>query len=270
MGDSTYDTKGFELVTEKTMSIVNKKKVVLPSSYRVVFSTISKKYDIDIGAEHIRNESEISDEVLKHIASLDSNTNSALNAMENDDKESLKKVLNETRQLKKELNKLKHEVYEDTLTKTLNRKWLIKKYFNEDTEEFNRDGFLVMVDMNDFKFINDTYGHAIGDQVLINVASRLNNIDGEVIRYGGDEFLLMFEKENNTIDGIHNLLHTMRELLIKSTFKHKHTKFKTSFAFGIINYSANNDFSEVLENADKELYEDKEKIKQRLASSKGM
>ena len=266
MDNSTYNTKGFELITEKTMSIVNKKKVVLPSSYRVVFSTMSKKYNVDIGAEHIRSEDEISDEVLKYIASLDSNTSSAIDAIENEDKESLKKVLEETLQLKKELNKLKHEVYEDTLTKTLNRKWLIKKYFNEDTEEFNRDGFLVMVDMNDFKFINDTYGHAIGDQVLINVASRLNNIDGEVIRYGGDEFLLMFEKENNTTDEIHNILHTVRELLMKSNFKNKDTKFKTSFAFGITDYSANTDFSEVLENADKELYKDKEKIKQRLTS----
>ena len=238
--------------------------MVLPSSYRVVFSTLAKKHNVDIGAENIRSEEEISDEVLNHIISLDSNTTNAIEAIKQKDEESLNLVLEETRKLKEELHKLQHEAYEDSLTQTLNRKWLSKNYFHDESENFIKDGVLVIIDLDDFKHINDTYGHAVGDQVLVKIAESLKDIEGDVIRYGGDEFIIMINHKNHTNEEVNSLMQVIRELQMKKQFKTKNAQFKVSFSYGISSYSANSNFKDALEDADKKLYIDKEKIKDRL------
>ena len=55
---------------------------------------------------------------------------------------------------------------------------------------------IIMMDLNDFKEINDTYGHAEGDKALKGVANVLKQVinpEDMVCRYGGDEFMLLIE-----------------------------------------------------------------------------
>lgn len=62
---------------------------------------------------------------------------------------------------------------------------------------------LMFVDLNDFKIINDTYGHAVGDEVLQAIAARLvenTRIDDTVSRHGGDEFLYLLMEVNEESD----------------------------------------------------------------------
>ena len=56
---------------------------------------------------------------------------------------------------------------------------------------------LAIVDIDNFKYVNDTYGHITGDKVLIEVAERIKKViegKGFVGRFGGDEFLIVFPK----------------------------------------------------------------------------
>lgn len=84
----------------------------------------------------------------------------------------------------------------DSLTKLWNRK-KIMQFFQEEVERGRREGQptgVIMVDIDQFKKINDTYGHLIGDTVLKEVATRLSRSVREydkIGRYGGDEFLLI-------------------------------------------------------------------------------
>src|SRR5262249_59557138 len=62
------------------------------------------------------------------------------------------------------------------------------------SREAGSDLAIIFVDLDDFKTVNDTYGHDVGDQLLIAVAGRLNDLaqpDDLVARLGGDEFVLM-------------------------------------------------------------------------------
>lgn len=91
----------------------------------------------------------------------------------------------------------------DTLTHLNNRQNLIS--FIEAKMRMHRDRlFILMADVNFFKQINDKYGHVVGDEALVRVAESLKAAAGKlktrafIARYGGDEFIMVFESETET------------------------------------------------------------------------
>lgn len=96
-------------------------------------------------------------------------------------------------------------LYIDALTGAYNR-----NYYEEQLNKLRRYNIAVMIDADNFKAINDTYGHNTGDTVLKEIAvvmlSRIRNADA-VVRLGGDEFLLLLQDINKDalakkLDGI--------------------------------------------------------------------
>ncbi|WP_027483052.1 GGDEF domain-containing protein [Deinococcus pimensis] len=82
-----------------------------------------------------------------------------------------------------------HLALHDPLTGLKNRAW-----WSLHAAEFVRHGALVVLDLDDFKRVNDTYGHATGDEVLREVAARLTRVAGpdrRVVRLSGDEFAVL-------------------------------------------------------------------------------
>lgn len=81
------------------------------------------------------------------------------------------------------------KLYIDPVTGVYNR-----RYFEDEIRNMQNSAGVAMIDLDDFKLYNDTYGHDMGDQVLCIVADVIKNcirkID-KLIRYGGDEFLLI-------------------------------------------------------------------------------
>ena len=81
------------------------------------------------------------------------------------------------------------KLYRDPLTEIYNR-----RYFEDEIRDMQNPAGVAMIDLDDFKLYNDIYGHDMGDQVLCIVADVIKNcirkID-KLIRYGGDEFLLI-------------------------------------------------------------------------------
>lgn len=91
--------------------------------------------------------------------------------------------------LKKELERQKEIIaYTDYLTGLANRRWMLKSLEND-----IRNLTVIMMDIDDFKSINDTFGHGIGDEVLKKFAGLLKKVfvADSIIRYGGDEFLVI-------------------------------------------------------------------------------
>jgi len=112
------------------------------------------------------------------------------------DSKKLKSLSKKVTTLNHELTKAKVDSVTDGLTGIHNRK-AFDRYINEliDQNAIAQTSFaLLMVDIDDFKGVNDAYGHQTGDRVLLALASKCRNIirnEDFMARYGGDEFILV-------------------------------------------------------------------------------
>ncbi|WP_345992579.1 GGDEF domain-containing protein [Sulfurimonas sp. HSL-1716] len=247
-----------------------------PLLYKALFTNLLLKHDIKLDDEEqlinkILDErvsmiNSIQENTSSNIAKLDNSTKEAISAIQNKDENRLEEVVKEMTSLRKEVEKLKKSVFTDTLTKANNRQWLYTKYING-SEHFNYGGIIVLIDMNYFKDINDNYGHIAGDKVLEFAAMHLKKTKGDLIRYGGDEFLLIFD-DTLSLKNVEDIMHKNRELIMKKELKFKENSFRTSYSYGITPFKKNDNFQDILTVIDSLMYEDKEKLRHRSVLSK--
>ncbi len=157
-------------------------------------------------------------------------------------------------------DRYKKKAYKDALTGVYSRGFLnmwIEKVYKKSKL---RDNFysIAMIDGNDFKKINDNYGHSIGDKVLIIVAEVLEDSvrDNDiVIRYGGDEFLIIFENcKRETVYSVFKRIES--KLSDINEFE-----FNIGISYGIYEIKNKEDFYEALNIADRKMYEFKKNKK---------
>ena len=87
----------------------------------------------------------------------------------------------------------------DALTGVFNKNFIL---YDKHIEKYQ--GYVTLIDLNSFKEINDKYGHQYGDQVLIAAANTLKNY-GLVIRYGGDEFIVLSKEPIGIIGDLYSV-----------------------------------------------------------------
>ena len=106
--------------------------------------------------------------------------------------------INNTAESLENVTKLEEIANRDFLTKVANRKYFFEKaqkYFQEARKD-GKSNAIAMLDIDNFKLINDTYGHGVGDEVIKSLANTLSeNIKGQdiVARFGGEEFVLFIK-----------------------------------------------------------------------------
>lgn len=114
---------------------------------------------------------------------------------------------------------------------------------------------LFVIDIDDFKRINDTYGHLSGDQVIFSVAETIKRIVGSrgvVSRFGGDEFVILLEKTEGR--GLENLLRTIYGD-VSMLFVGENEHLKVTISTGIALYPKDGEtYEELFQKADKALY----------------
>lgn len=129
-------------------------------------------------------------------------------------------------------------IHTDYLTGIYNRKWLdqtITSLISGEPAQLSLTA--ILIDLDDFKFINDTYGHAAGDQVLKDITQVLKTClqdHGTVARYGGDEFyILIKDKDQNYVES----LITQLRGCIGNYNKTNPTGYIVRFSVGYVPYS---------------------------------
>jgi diguanylate cyclase (GGDEF)-like protein len=169
----------------------------------------------------------------------------------------------EIQRRKKVENQLKILAATDPLTKIYNRRQFFELAMNEYSRS-RRSGkplSIIMIDIDHFKKVNDTYGHLVGDQVLIYFAQLLKKCIRAydlLGRYGGEEFVVMLPETNNQLAVM--IAERLRTFTEKTVLPVKSHKISITASFGV---SSNNKDSElpleaILHRADQALYKSKQ------------
>lgn len=147
----------------------------------------------------------------------------------------------------------------DQLTGLPNRTAILKiaERMIHTTERWNKCG-IIFIDIDNFKYINDMFGHDTGDKVLVFAANAIQGILGEgmcLSRFGGDEFLIILE--NTSYDAIDSFAQELQETLGKNEAIEGKDLFMTISA-GIAVYPDHGlHFRELYKNADAAMYKAK-------------
>lgn len=147
----------------------------------------------------------------------------------------------------------------------------LKRYFieklNSEYERVKRYGtnfFLIMLDIDYFKKVNDTYGHLVGDKVLKEVAHIISTStrSGDIVgRYGGEEFIVLLPSISK--ESVIGIAEKIRKNVEKTVFKENNIEFATTISIGICEYMPNTKPTKLIDNVDKALYESKKKGRNR-------
>ncbi len=168
--------------------------------------------------------------------------------------------------LKNERNSLIQKSYYDALTGLLNRTYLYEKLSLPQINETDSYSSILFLDLDGFKFINDEYGHAAGDEVLKQVAERLIQSVQEqdtVARLGGDEFLIIMRPNINksSNDIITSIISSRIIRTIASPFdihideSNINVKLSITTSIGIALYPDHStDLNELIKLADQSMY----------------
>lgn len=163
-----------------------------------------------------------------------------------------------TTEMKNSLRKL---IEQDALTGLYNRRFgeiQFKAVWNRNLQ-YNEQITIVMGDIDYFKKVNDTYGHAAGDIVLKKVAGIIKTKvanNGFAIRWGGEEFLICFYKINT--ERAYNIIVDIHNEIEDTIIEYENNKIKVTMTFGIAQGDTSMKSEDIIKEADNKLYEGKQ------------
>jgi len=184
----------------------------------------------------------------------------------------LQELLSDLEQSQKELKLL---AATDSMTKLYNR-----RYFSEVSQQVlalaikeNTELSIIMIDIDEFKNINDSYGHKVGDDVIITLASTLQEFTREediVCRFGGEEFLILLphtDEKDATL--IAQKIRKIVEGLSIEILDKKKLHFTLSIGISQIDILKDKNIEDSITRADKALYQAKHSGKNKVCVYKG-
>jgi diguanylate cyclase (GGDEF)-like protein len=162
----------------------------------------------------------------------------------------------------------------DPLTKCYNRRALDLEYeaLKEKIKREKKNLSFLIFDIDDFKKVNDTYGHPIGDCVLVELSKTMKGLIRKydnIYRIGGEEFLVIFYNlKKKEVPNILNRILKKIPYNIKKNCPELHKSVTISGGFINLNYKEidNTSLNEIIEKADKLLYEAKKNGKNQIKS----
>lgn len=157
----------------------------------------------------------------------------------------------------------------DALTGLLNRRKL-DEILHHETEIIKRHGggfSVILIDLDHFKNVNDSFGHGAGDEALVKIAAilkaNLREID-ECARWGGEEFLILCK--HTALEKAALLAQRIRLLIESATFD---KAGKLTASFGVASYDESGDLGTLLRKADARLYNAKKNGRNRVENEGG-
>ena len=173
-------------------------------------------------------------------------------------------------ELESQLEQMSELVREDQLTGSLNRRGL-DDVFDREFARVDRQGnalCVAMLDLDDFKRLNDTHGHVAGDEALVHlvnlVKETLRTMD-VIGRFGGEEFLIILP--DTTLALASQTITRLQRELTKRIFMVNNERLLITFSAGVAARRPEESKTDLIKRADAALYEAKKAGKNRVATA---
>lgn len=169
-------------------------------------------------------------------------------------------------------NKLAYLASRDSLTNLLNRRTM-SQYIQMEHVRSKRSGKafgLIMADVDDFKRVNDSFGHAAGDLVLIELAGLLSATlrqQDSIARWGGEEFLILLPETD--FEGVQIAAEKVRDLIAQSSVPYQGHTIQITLSIGGVVCEHEADWDDCIKIADRALYYGKTHGKNLAVFAKG-
>ena len=196
------------------------------------------------------------------------------NGSENDELNELVNAINEMHhELDEKYTAIKYQSLHDALTGLPNRRMIYKLIAEaiEHCQASNGYSALFYIDLDQFKLLNDSLGHAAGDKILLEISSRLTTIGGKdylPARISGDEFLVLQKKVVADREELKSVALDFAERMLSSISKCiiiESNDIKITTSIGITLFGEESDTEIVIKQADNALYHAKEKGRSQIA-----
>jgi diguanylate cyclase (GGDEF)-like protein len=161
----------------------------------------------------------------------------------------------------------------DSMTKLYNRRYFsnISEHILDLAKRDNTDTSVIMLDIDKFKIVNDTYGHKVGDEVIISLAQKLQELSRKsdiVCRFGGEEFVILLpETAINGALTISEKIKSEIENTVIPLANEKELKFTVSIGVSQVNNKEDMNIETPIYRADKALYQAKENGRNTICSN---
>lgn len=208
---------------------------------------------------------------LEEKAKLEQQNQQALVKQLNEMANKIDKLEEQSQTFEEKLAEQQRKSMRDALTKLSNRA-AFDEYLTQSLVRFHHKPFdlsLVVIDIDDFKNINDTYGHTAGDktlQVIANTIQKKVSKDVFVARYGGEEFVLIYSYQKET--ELVQELNLLNKSIARLPFKFKDNKVSITLSIGATHVTREDNIHTVFERADKAMYQAKAKGKNQVIYTK--
>jgi diguanylate cyclase len=176
------------------------------------------------------------------------------------------------RQLEAELVQASELVREDQLTGVLNRRGL-DDAFERELSRAERSGSLLciaLLDLDNFKRLNDTHGHQAGDRALVHMIELVKSTvrpHDIIARYGGEEFLILLP--DTGVEEAESVIVRLQRNLTKHFFLHNNERLLITFSAGVALHQCGESRELLVERADMALYQAKKTGKNRVVRADG-
>jgi len=245
--------KSSQLANEKVNQKLQNQLIDMTGTVKKALSLEQVKTDINAKLQQIAG-------TLEQKSTIELQTQQQLADKLNDMAEKVSQLEDQSKIFEEKLAEQQRKSMQDALTKLANRA-AFDDYFAKAMVRFHHKPFelaLIVIDIDDFKKINDTYGHTAGDKTLQVIAKTIvKHVSKGVFvgRYGGEEFVLIYSKTKE--DTLIKELNTLNKYIARLPFKFKNTKVSITLSIGATHIKADDNIHIAFERSDKAMYQAK-------------
>jgi len=226
--------KELKKITNLTINEVLNNDVIMPSIYFEKFNKNARTLEINLEDKDFNKELNklivddfnsiegYMDTIITNASDIEKAAKDTQTALINKDIDTLSSIYNQMKSLEKEIKNLNKKLFIDPLTNVHNRKWIYNKFLSEDAA-FKDNGVAILIDINDYDYIEKEYGTLLADNLLIFITNFLkknlqeDGCEFKITRFFDNQFII-FISEKHEKDCKH-LINNIKQLLSNTTLK---------------------------------------------------